>query len=93
MEVANEECSSCSGGSSESSGGSTVSSPEESEEEETANQPGTAFSSSLTLIRTNGQMYKYPDGKAGMGQSQKQHSMTVYGADQLQEFECIGFKI
>ncbi|XP_024920367.1 MBT domain-containing protein 1-like isoform X3 [Cynoglossus semilaevis] len=53
MEGANEECSSCSGGSSESSGGSTVSSPEESEEEETANQPGTAFSSSLTLIRTN----------------------------------------
>ncbi len=27
-------------------------------------------SSSLTLIKTNGQVYTYPDGKAGMGQSQ-----------------------
>ncbi|KAG7272691.1 hypothetical protein CRUP_029630, partial [Coryphaenoides rupestris] len=68
-----ERSSSCS---EESSAGS-ASSPEESEEED---GPGlgagvggggilpltSAGSSSLTLIKTNGQLYTYPDGKAGM---------------------------
>lgn len=61
-----EDRSSCS---TESSGGSGASSPEDSEDEElgggvTQLNP----SSSLTLIKTNGQVYTYPDGKAGMGQ-------------------------
>uniref|UniRef100_A0A3Q2VQI4 Mbt domain containing 1 n=1 Tax=Haplochromis burtoni TaxID=8153 RepID=A0A3Q2VQI4_HAPBU len=59
-----EDRSSCS---TESSGGSGASSPEDSEDEElgggvTQLNP----SSSLTLIKTNGQVYTYPDGKAGM---------------------------
>lgn len=61
-----EDRSSCS---TESSGGSGASSPEDSDDEEfgggaTQLPP----SSSLTLIKTNGQVYTYPDGKAGMGQ-------------------------
>lgn len=68
-----EERSSCSA---ESSGGSGASSPEDSDEEELGGGGGvmqltpSPSSSSLTLIKTNGQVYTYPDGKAGMGQSQ-----------------------
>ncbi|XP_028268103.1 MBT domain-containing protein 1-like isoform X2 [Parambassis ranga] len=62
-----EDRSSCS---TESSGGSGASSPEDSEEEELGGGGGvtqlTPTSSSLTLIKTNGQVYTYPDGKAGM---------------------------
>ncbi|KAK2832904.1 hypothetical protein Q5P01_016793 [Channa striata] len=64
-----EERSSCS---TESSGGSGPSSPEDSEDEELGGggvgvaQLTPASSSSLTLIKTNGQLYTYPDGKAGM---------------------------
>lgn len=54
---------------SESSGGSGASSPEDSEDEELGGGvPQLNPSSSLTLIKTNGQVYTYPDGKAGMGQ-------------------------
>ncbi|KAI3359705.1 hypothetical protein L3Q82_013808, partial [Scortum barcoo] len=64
-----EDRSSCS---TESSGGSGASSPEDSEEEELGGGGGgltqltPSSSSSLTLIKTNGQVYTYPDGKAGM---------------------------
>ncbi|XP_069381600.1 MBT domain-containing protein 1-like isoform X2 [Paralichthys olivaceus] len=61
-----EDRSSCS---TESSGGSGASSPEDSEDEElggAVTQLSTSSSSSLTLIKTNGQVYTYPDGKAGM---------------------------
>ncbi|XP_028454784.1 MBT domain-containing protein 1 isoform X2 [Perca flavescens] len=54
-----EERSSCS--SESSGGGSAASSPEDSEEDE-SHPPAP----SLTLIKTNGQLYTYPDGKAGM---------------------------
>uniref|UniRef100_A0A8C2WB98 FCS-type domain-containing protein n=1 Tax=Cyclopterus lumpus TaxID=8103 RepID=A0A8C2WB98_CYCLU len=54
-----EDRSSCS---TESSGGGGASSPEDSEEEEEEEELG----SSLTLIKTNGQVYTYPDGKSGM---------------------------
>lgn len=64
-----EDRSSCS---TESSGGSGASSPEDSEDEELGGGGGVTqlnpSSSSLTLIKTNGQVYTYPDGKAGMGQ-------------------------
>lgn len=68
-----EDRSSCS---TESSGGSGASSPEDSEDEELGEGVGggvtqltpPSSSSSLTLIKTNGQVYTYPDGKAGMGQ-------------------------
>uniref|UniRef100_A0A3Q4HUH1 MBT domain-containing protein 1-like n=1 Tax=Neolamprologus brichardi TaxID=32507 RepID=A0A3Q4HUH1_NEOBR len=62
-----EDRSSCS---TESSGGSGASSPEDSEDEELGGGGVTQLnpSSSLTLIKTNGQVYTYPDGKAGMGQ-------------------------
>lgn len=63
-----EDRSSCS---TESSGGSGASSPEDSEDEELGGGGMTQLtptSSSLTLIKTNGQVYTYPDGKAGMGQ-------------------------
>ncbi|XP_068193631.1 MBT domain-containing protein 1-like isoform X2 [Antennarius striatus] len=66
LDGAEEDRSSCS---SESSGGSGASSPEDSEEEELGGGGGsqlTANSSSLTLVKTNGQVYTYPDGKAGM---------------------------
>lgn len=66
-----EDRSSCS---SESSGGSAASSPEDSEDEELGGgmtQLTPSSSSSLTLIKTNGQVYTYPDGKAGMGQCDK----------------------
>lgn len=56
-----DDRSSCS---SESSEGSAASSAEDSEDEEFEN----ASSSTLMLIRTNGQVYTYPDGKTGMGQ-------------------------
>lgn len=76
-----EERSSCS---TESSGGSGASSPEDSDEEELGGgggvmqlTPSSSSSSSLTLIKTNGQVYTYPDGKAGMGQSQQ----MVYAAE------------
>lgn len=65
-----EDRSSCS---SESSGGSGASSPEDSEDDELGEGGGGApltSSSSLMLIKTNGQVYTYPDGKAGMGQSE-----------------------
>lgn len=65
-----EDRSSCS---TESSGGSGASSPEDSDEDELGGGGGVTQltpSSSLTLIKTNGQVYTYPDGKAGMGQSQ-----------------------
>lgn len=65
-----EEASSCS---SESSGGSGASSAEDSEEEELG-----GGASSLTLIRTNGQVYTYPDGKAGMGESQPRPSFFFF---------------
>ncbi|XP_073350681.1 MBT domain-containing protein 1-like [Pagrus major] len=64
-----EDRSSCS---TESSGGSGASSPEDSDEEELGGGGGgvtqlsPSSSSSLTLIKTNGQVYTYPDGKAGM---------------------------
>lgn len=63
-----EDRSSCS---SESSG---EDSPEDSDEEELGGGGGSGLMqlsppSSLTLIKTNGQVYTYPDGKAGMGQS------------------------
>lgn len=63
-----EDRSSCS---SESSG---EDSPEDSDEEELGGGGGSGMMqlsppSSLTLIKTNGQVYTYPDGKAGMGQS------------------------
>ncbi|KAF0033150.1 hypothetical protein F2P81_015440 [Scophthalmus maximus] len=66
-----EDRSSCS---TESSGGSGASSPEDSEDEELGGGGGggggltplTPSSSSLTLIKTNGQLYTYPDGKTGM---------------------------
>ncbi|XP_035769998.1 MBT domain-containing protein 1-like [Neolamprologus brichardi] len=60
-----EDRSSCS---TESSGGSGASSPEDSEDEELGGGGVTQLnpSSSLTLIKTNGQVYTYPDGKAGM---------------------------
>ncbi|KAF3699675.1 MBT domain-containing protein 1 [Channa argus] len=68
-----EDRSSCS---TESSGGSGPSSPEDSEDEELGGGEGgggvgvaqltPSSSSSLTLIKTNGQLYTYPDGKAGM---------------------------
>lgn len=66
-----EDRSSCS---SDSSGGSGASSPEDSEDEDfgvggVGRQLTTSSSSSLMLIKTNGQVYTYPDGKAGMGQS------------------------
>ncbi|XP_078808112.1 MBT domain-containing protein 1 isoform X3 [Oryzias latipes] len=54
-----DDRSSCS---SESSEGSAASSAEDSEDEEFEN----ASSSTLMLIRTNGQVYTYPDGKTGM---------------------------
>ncbi|XP_015230930.1 PREDICTED: MBT domain-containing protein 1-like [Cyprinodon variegatus] len=59
-----EDRSSCS---SDSSGGSGASSPEDSEDEDfgVGNQLSSS-SSSLMLIKTNGQVYTYPDGKAGM---------------------------
>lgn len=64
-----EDRSSCS---TESSGGSGASSPEDSEDEDLGGggvaQLNPSSSSSLTLIKTNGQVYTYPDGKAGMGQ-------------------------
>lgn len=61
-----EDRSSCS---TESSGGSGASSPEDSEDDELGGVTQlTPSSSSLTLIKTNGQVYTYPDGKAGMGQ-------------------------
>uniref|UniRef100_A0A669C981 FCS-type domain-containing protein n=1 Tax=Oreochromis niloticus TaxID=8128 RepID=A0A669C981_ORENI len=50
--------------------GSGASSPEDSEDEELGGGGGVTqlnpSSSSLTLIKTNGQVYTYPDGKAGM---------------------------
>ncbi|XP_075937081.1 MBT domain-containing protein 1-like [Anarhichas minor] len=59
-----EDRSSCS---TESSGGSGASSIEDSEEEELGGGGGgTQLTSSLTLIKTNGQVYTYPDGKTGM---------------------------
>ncbi|XP_026211104.1 MBT domain-containing protein 1-like [Anabas testudineus] len=62
-----EDRSSCS---TESSGGSGASSPEDSEDEDlgggVAQLTPSSSSSSLTLIKTNGQVYTYPDGKAGM---------------------------
>ncbi|KAM4535478.1 MBT domain-containing protein 1-like isoform 2-T2 [Fundulus diaphanus] len=63
-----EDRSSCS---SDSSGGSGASSPEDSEDEDfgvggVGSQLTTSSSSSLMLIKTNGQVYTYPDGKAGM---------------------------
>uniref|UniRef100_A0A3B4Z9M8 MBT domain-containing protein 1-like n=1 Tax=Stegastes partitus TaxID=144197 RepID=A0A3B4Z9M8_9TELE len=60
-----EDRSSCS---TESSGGSGASSPEDSEDEDLGGvtQLTPSSSSSLTLIKTNGQVYTYPDGKAGM---------------------------
>ncbi|XP_041633796.1 MBT domain-containing protein 1-like [Cheilinus undulatus] len=63
-----EDRSSCS---SESSGGSGGSTPEDSEDEDYGGGGGgvthlNPSSSSLTLIKTNGQVYTYPDGKAGM---------------------------
>ncbi|KAM6904761.1 MBT domain-containing protein 1-like [Xenentodon cancila] len=62
-----EDRSSCS---SESSGGTGASSPEDSEDEELGEGRGvtplTTSSTSLMLIKTNGQVYTYPDGKAGM---------------------------
>ncbi|KAK9534464.1 hypothetical protein VZT92_006907 [Zoarces viviparus] len=58
-----EDRSSCS---TESSGGSAASSIEDSEEEELGGGGGTQLTSSLTLIKTNGQVYTYPDGKTGM---------------------------
>ncbi|XP_042360444.1 MBT domain-containing protein 1-like isoform X2 [Plectropomus leopardus] len=67
-----EDRSSCS---TESSGGSAASSPEDSDEEELGGGGGEgggvtqlnpSSSSSLTLIKTNGQVYTYPDGKSGM---------------------------
>lgn len=67
-----EERSSCS---SDSSAGSGASSAEDSEEEELGGGGGgmmqltsSPSASCLTLIKTNGQVYTYPDGKAGMGQ-------------------------
>lgn len=69
-----EDRSSCS---SDSSAGSAASSPEDSEDEDfgvggVGHQLTTSSSSSssLMLIKTNGQVYTYPDGKAGMGQSE-----------------------
>ncbi|XP_078126057.1 MBT domain-containing protein 1-like isoform X2 [Sander vitreus] len=59
LEGLEEERSSCS--SESSGGGSAASSPEDSEEDE-SHLPAP----SLTLIKTNGQLYTYPDGKAGM---------------------------
>lgn len=65
-----EERSSCSG---ESSGVSGASSPEDSEEEEELEGRmaplAPSSSSSLTLAKTNGQVFARRDGKAGLGQS------------------------
>lgn len=73
-----EEASSCS---SESSGGSGASSAEDSEEEELGGGAG-GGASSLTLIRTNGQVYTYPDGKAGMGESRPRPSFFFFSCCQ-----------
>ncbi|XP_037545119.1 MBT domain-containing protein 1 [Nematolebias whitei] len=60
-----EDRSSCS---TDSSGGSGASSPEDSDDEEFlgGGTQLTPSSSSLMLIKTNGQVYTYPDGKTGM---------------------------
>ncbi|XP_041859421.1 MBT domain-containing protein 1-like isoform X2 [Melanotaenia boesemani] len=67
-----EDRSSCS---TDSSGASGASSPEDSEDEEFGGGGGgltqltsssSSSASSLMLIKTNGQVYTYPDGKAGM---------------------------
>ncbi|KAG7506098.1 MBT domain-containing protein 1-like isoform X1 [Solea senegalensis] len=65
MDGLDEDRSSCS---TESSGGSGVSSPEDSDDEELGGGGVThiTHSSSLTLIKTNGQVYTYPDGRTGM---------------------------
>uniref|UniRef100_A0A672Y440 FCS-type domain-containing protein n=1 Tax=Sphaeramia orbicularis TaxID=375764 RepID=A0A672Y440_9TELE len=63
LDGGDEDRSSCS---TESSAGSGASSPEDSEEEEPQLAPPTSVSPGLTVIKTNGQVYTYPDGKAGM---------------------------